>query len=293
VQARLFAVALLVVCLAGCDADDSEFTPSPPAPVVMGDGFDPAACGTLTGSVCWKGDHPQVPVIVAHLQPQGPPPLTPARSWPNPHAPRIGPGDGVKGAVVFLREVDPVRSRPWSLGSVRVEQNAYQYRVLQGADPMPVGFVRRGDAITLTSTDEHFYSCHGRGAAYFSLRFVEPHRPVERVLKQPGIVELSSGLGCIWMRSYLFVVEHPYYVLTDEAGRFSLPDVPPGSYELVCWLPNYREAGRELDPNTALPVRLTFAPSVQKKQTLTVLPGKRTVANFLLTEGDFAAAPGR
>jgi hypothetical protein len=293
VQGRGLLITLLLVCLAGCNPTESEPPTTQPDPMVMGQGFDPANCGTIRGTVSWQGTLPDVPPIQAHLQPQGPPPLKAPQLWPNTHMPHIGPSGEVQGAVVFLRQVDAVRSRPWNHAPVRVEQHDYKYVIHQGSQPSPVGFLRCGDAVIMDSTDDAVYSLHARGAAYFSLRFVEPHKPVERVLKQPGHVELTSGLGCIWMRGHLFVVEHPYYTLTDEAGRFTLPDVPAGSYEVVCWLPNYRETGRDLDPNTALPVRLTFAPPVQKTQTMTILPQKLGQIHFALSSADFSPPPSQ
>ena len=42
-------------------------------------------------------------------------------------------------------------------------------------------------------------------------------------------------IGCDihpWMRAWVFVFEHPYFTVTDEAGRFMIENVPPGSYTL-------------------------------------------------------------
>ncbi|MFQ5603967.1 MAG: carboxypeptidase regulatory-like domain-containing protein [bacterium] len=38
-----------------------------------------------------------------------------------------------------------------------------------------------------------------------------------------------------WMNSYVAIVDNPYYAITDENGKFSLADVPPGSYTLEFW----------------------------------------------------------
>jgi hypothetical protein len=65
------------------------------------------------------------------------------------------------------------------------------------------------------------------------------------------------------MRGWLFVDDHPYFTHSDAEGRFTLPQVPPGRYELVCWLPDWHEAFRERDAETALICRLTFCPPVE------------------------------
>jgi tetratricopeptide (TPR) repeat protein len=34
-----------------------------------------------------------------------------------------------------------------------------------------------------------------------------------------------------------FMVDNPYYTITDENGVFNIPDVPPGTYEVIAWHP--------------------------------------------------------
>jgi len=37
-------------------------------------------------------------------------------------------------------------------------------------------------------------------------------------------------------------VTNPYFAKTDEQGRFTMTDVPPGTYKLVVWHPYIRTA---------------------------------------------------
>jgi hypothetical protein len=38
-----------------------------------------------------------------------------------------------------------------------------------------------------------------------------------------------------WMRSYIGVVEHPYFGVTDASGAFDWKDIPPGEYVVAAW----------------------------------------------------------
>jgi hypothetical protein len=38
-----------------------------------------------------------------------------------------------------------------------------------------------------------------------------------------------------WMRSYLAVFKHPFFVVTGKDGRFDLSNLPPGTYTLEAW----------------------------------------------------------
>jgi hypothetical protein len=38
-----------------------------------------------------------------------------------------------------------------------------------------------------------------------------------------------------WMASYANIVAHPYFAVTDAAGNFSMPNLPPGTYTVEVW----------------------------------------------------------
>ena len=38
-----------------------------------------------------------------------------------------------------------------------------------------------------------------------------------------------------WMTAWAVVLDHPYYAVTGSDGRFSIPNLPAGSYELEIW----------------------------------------------------------
>jgi len=42
-----------------------------------------------------------------------------------------------------------------------------------------------------------------------------------------------------WMASYLGVVEHPFFAVTESNGRFDLAGLPPGSYVVEAWHEQY------------------------------------------------------
>ncbi len=38
-----------------------------------------------------------------------------------------------------------------------------------------------------------------------------------------------------WMRGYIAVFKHPYFVVTKQDGTFDLPSLPPGTYTVTAW----------------------------------------------------------
>ena len=86
-----------------------------------------------------------------------------------------------------------------------------------------------------------------------------------------------------WMRAYLFVDDHPYYTATAADGTFRLSEVPPGDYQLCCWMPNWHDAGRDLDPEWGFILRHRFRPPVELAEKVHVEAGKAHSVEFQLT----------
>jgi hypothetical protein len=281
VRTQYSAVLLLAAAL-GCDGAPPQPPDAPPAAARRL--FDPATAGAITGHVRWVGEPPSVPPLIQRPNLMGPVGNKETRAWPNPNAPAIDTKThGVRGAVVSLRGVDPGRARPWDLPPVRVVQQGQQFHVRQGDGDGQVGFVRRGDAVEMVSADPVFHSLHAGGAAFFTLAFPDDDRPRTRHLADRGVVELTSAAGYFWMRGYLFVDDHPYYVRTDAEGQFRLTGVPPGHYEAVCWLPDWREERHERDPETSLVFRLFFRPPLKAVRPIEVPPKGSAMLEFELS----------
>jgi len=45
-----------------------------------------------------------------------------------------------------------------------------------------------------------------------------------------------------WMFSYVALVNHPYFAVTDTNGNFTLPEIPPGTYEIEFY---HRKSGKQ------------------------------------------------
>jgi hypothetical protein len=283
-----FGLALLwATALAGC-AEPPPPDAAADAPAPLAADFDPASAADVRGRVSWEGEAPRVPAFRSSASPLTDAGPGQSRAWANPNAPAIDPAThGIAGAVVYLRGIDPRRARPWDHGPTRVEMRDWQFHVLQGGADARTGFVRRGDAVEIVSAQPVFHALQARGAAFFALPFPDPGQPCTRRLTRPGVVELSSPAGYFWMRAHLFVADHPYFTRTDAAGRFTLPRVPPGAYEAVCWLPDWRAADRELDGDTGQLSRLTFRPPAEVARPVRVPSGRAAELSFVLSQGTF------
>ncbi len=75
-----------------------------------------------------------------------------------------------------------------------------------------------------------------------------PRQTLEaRDLRKPALFFVRCDAGHVWMSAYIWVVDHPYYAVTDSKGAFELKDVPPGRYTLRFWHPGWTATPQESD----------------------------------------------
>ncbi len=284
---RLWIAVVLAGGALGCDSGGTAPAVASPPPR-RASCFAAETAAVVEGRVVWRGEVPDVAKIEGWTNPvteNGP---RQRIAQPNPNAPRIARATrGVGNAVVFLRGIDPQRARPWDRSPVRVVQAGYAFHLLEGGTEVAPAFVRAGSSVEFVSLDPVFHALHLDGAEFFTLMFPDPDQPLMRRLERKGLIELSSAAGYCWMRAYLFVSDHPYFARTDPDGRYQLDGIPPGAYELVCWLPSWRISRRDREPETALIHRVFFRPSVERARSIRLAPTETQRQDFTLSVRDF------
>lgn len=68
-----------------------------------------------------------------------------------------------------------------------------------------------------------------------------PSKQMVNLSKNRRIFVMQCGFHA-YMESWGVAVTNPYFAKTDEQGRFTITDVPPGTYKLVVWHPYIRTA---------------------------------------------------
>lgn len=72
-------------------------------------------------------------------------------------------------------------------------------------------------------------------------RDMHPEMTIERFfstskLKTSRVVRIACNRHD-FMQNWFYVVETPYYAISDQDGHFTIDQIPPGNYELVVWHP--------------------------------------------------------
>jgi hypothetical protein len=59
--------------------------------------------------------------------------------------------------------------------------------------------------------------------------------PRERIFDAPEAeVEVQCDIHP-WMHAFVFVMDHPFYAVTGDDGRWTIDNLPPGEYTLQLW----------------------------------------------------------
>ncbi|MCP9473389.1 MAG: carboxypeptidase-like regulatory domain-containing protein [Nitrospira sp.] len=113
-------------------------------------------------------------------------------------------------------------------------------------------------------TDAALYHRHMAGA---------PMKELVKLSKGRRVFVMQCGFHA-YMESWGVAVTNPYFAKTDERGRFTLTDVPPGTYKVVVWHPYVR---------TAIEQTVTIGPKATVETTIAVpAPTGRLYANEVL-----------
>ena len=120
--------------------------------------------------------------------------------------------------------------------------------------------VRSGTSVAFPNSDNirhHVYSFSL--AKRFELRLYQgtPSEPV--IFDTPGVVVLGCNIHD-WMVGYIYVTDDPWFAVSDEQGRLSLEQVPPGAYTVSLWHPQTPD----MLPQAAGQLQLTGAGSQQR-----------------------------
>jgi plastocyanin len=142
----------------------------------------------------------------------------------------LGKNRGLANAFVWLEGVKGVRPGALPTGPFRLDQKGCAF--VPYAEVVSVGA-----PVTILNSDPILHNVHAttaKGEALFNRAIPVKGRSLTEAFTVPGVVRIKCDVHP-WMNAWVFVADSPYAAVTDAAGRFSFPGVPPGSYRLHAW----------------------------------------------------------
>jgi len=133
---------------------------------------------------------------------------------------------GLKDVFVYVKS-GLTGTYPAPTEAVELDQQGCMYKphmvVLQVGQPLKI-----------KNNDETLHNIHPRPAVNAEFNIGPPRKGMEST-KTFDRKEVMIPVGCDvhpWMRSYISVLDNPFYAVTDEDGKFEIKGLPAGEYEI-------------------------------------------------------------
>ena len=139
---------------------------------------------------------------------------------------QVGPDKSVHNAVVYL--VDIAKGKAWPAQAKPPEIDNVKCKF----DPH-IQVIRAGK-LDVVNSDPMLHNTHGYYGRRTAFNLALPNKgqriPVE--LTRAGQVRIDCDAHG-WMEAWIYVVDNPYYAVTSADGKFTVVDIPAGTYKLV------------------------------------------------------------
>jgi|ERR1051326_640763 plastocyanin len=187
-----------------------------------------------------------------HLPKATPSASSPAR-YQNKIQGEVGPPDS-PAAVVYL-EGNFSADSATNAHSARMEQKHFQFA--PGILPVQVG-----TSVEFPNLDDAYHNVFSYSKAKrFDLgRYRKDEKPAALVFDKPGVVKLYCEIH-EHMRGTILVLDTPYFVKTDTAGKYRLEHLPIGKYTLKAWVDEKTVFERPVELKEGETIRVDFPSS--------------------------------
>ena len=138
----------------------------------------------------------------------------------------VGPDKGVKDAAVYL--VDVAKGKAWPPASKAPELDNIKCRFEPDVQVIPAGPL---DVVNKDPVLHNTHGYYGKRTA-FNMALPNEGQRIPTELTRAGTVRVDCDAHG-WMEGWIYVVDNPYYAVTGADGKFSITDVPSGTYTLV------------------------------------------------------------
>jgi plastocyanin len=228
----------------GPDAGPSVSGPGPTVPT------GPTGTAGITGTVSFKGTAPKPRKTDVSADPYC--------VTANPDGLMVSPiqvsaNGALKGAIAYVKSGISGTYTPPSTPATLDQHNCWYVPTIVA--------LQAGQPLEIKNSDGTTHNVRATSTASNTFNISEA--PNETKTKTLEKVESGIPVTCDvhpWMKGHIFVFSHPFFAVTGEDGKFTIPGLPAGDYEVEVWHP-------ELSAST---------------QTITVADGQTAEASFTL-----------
>lgn len=193
------------------------------------------AAPSLKGSVRFEGPQPKrAPVRMDELSRKL------HQSQPRDESVLVGKSGGLANVFVYVKNPPPGEYKPPGEPAILDQQGSIFTPRVQG--------VRVGQELLMKNGDPFIHNVRSLSRKNRQFNIVQPQGTPDRK-KTFDQAEGPITLKCDfhrWMEAHLWVMDHPFYAVTNAEGEFEISDLPPGDYEVSAWHEKLGEQSEEI-----------------------------------------------
>lgn len=149
----------------------------------------------------------------------------------------IGPGGALANVFVQVKKGVEDKEYPIPAQSVIMDQVGSIFR------PRVQG-VMAGQKFVMRNSDPFIHNVRSLSLKNRAFNIAQPPQTADRekvFRRKEGPIRMGCDFHR-WMQAYVFVMDHPYFAITDAQGRFEIKGLPAGEYNLEAW---HEEFGKQ------------------------------------------------
>jgi len=197
-----------------------------------------ADAATLTGLVKFEGAAPKMNNIQMSADPYCQSQHSSAP--PTDEDVVVGAGGELANVFVYIKDIKgnfPAPSTP-----VVLDQKGCQYHP-------HVHAVMVGQPLQIKNDDATLHNVHAMPNVNSQFNEGQPVQGMVSTKKFDKAEITPFKVKCDvhgWMKSYMAVMPHPFYAVSETNGTFTIPNLPPGQYTVVAWHEKYGQQEQQV-----------------------------------------------
>ena len=159
--------------------------------------------------------------------------------------------EGPQNTVIYLKApIPPSEATAAPVVEMKQENEMFVPYVLP---------IQKGTSVSFPNKDAYYHNVFSvMSGERFDLGRYARGETTFQTFDTPGVVvvrcEIHPG-----MKAYILILDTPHFAVPDASGEFSLPNIPPGTYELASWHPDHGNQSQTVTVSDDQPTLANFA----------------------------------